>query len=356
MKVTVKRIVVMGGSFNPPSVAHYRLMRNAIDAIDADIGFFVPVSDAYLRRKMRNSHPPVVLSPELRIEMLRAMSTDSRMAVCDKEIGTIEARTVPTLTELQADYPDAEIYFLMGADKIELLKHLAEKRDFLKNFRVALYSREESMIESIIAGDEILSRDKSRIVILPQPEGTAGISSSLIRRRMLEGEPYDDLMCRGAWELFSHLKPEDFPDVIDKFTGEYDFLSNRFNCRFTWQGQKYCNAEAAFQSSKCTDTADRKFFSTCSADKAVAKGNTLTPPADWEERRLEIMESVLRAKFEQNPTLMDRLIATADRRLINGNSRHDTYWGVDLYTWQGENRLGKIIMDIRNKYRNEIHD
>lgn len=73
MKVTVKRIVVMGGSFNPPTVAHYRLMKNAIDAIDADIGFFVPVSDAYLRRKMRNSHPPVVLSPELRIEMLRAM-------------------------------------------------------------------------------------------------------------------------------------------------------------------------------------------------------------------------------------------------------------------------------------------
>lgn len=212
------------------------------------------------------------------------------------------------------------------------------------------------MIESIIAGDEILSRDKNRIVILPQPEGTAGISSSLIRRHLLDGEPYDDLMCRGAWELFSHLKPEDFPDEIDKFTGEYDFLSNRYNCRFTWQGQKYSNAEAAFQSSKCTDTANRKFFSTCSAEKAVAKGNTLTPPADWQQRRPEIMGSVLRAKFEQNPVLMNRLIATADRRLINGNSKHDTYWGVDLYTWQGENRLGKIIMDIRNKYRNEIHD
>ncbi len=75
------RIVVMGGSFNPPTVAHFKLMKAAIDAIDASIGFFVPVSDAYLKRKMRRSHPPVILPSELRIKMLHAMCTDSRMRV-----------------------------------------------------------------------------------------------------------------------------------------------------------------------------------------------------------------------------------------------------------------------------------
>ena len=44
-----KRIVVMGGSFNPPTLPYYRLMKEAIDALDADIGFFVPVNDACLR-------------------------------------------------------------------------------------------------------------------------------------------------------------------------------------------------------------------------------------------------------------------------------------------------------------------
>lgn len=108
-----KRIVVMGGSFNPPTLAHHRLMREAIDALDAANGIFVPVSDAYLRRKMWHSHPPVVLSPEMRIRMLQSMCTDHRMIVCEKEIGTVEARTIPTLIELQKEYPDAEIYFLM---------------------------------------------------------------------------------------------------------------------------------------------------------------------------------------------------------------------------------------------------
>jgi ATP sulfurylase len=50
-----KRIIVLGGSFNPPTVAHHRLMQTALDALGAEIGFYVPVSDAYLKRKMRHS-------------------------------------------------------------------------------------------------------------------------------------------------------------------------------------------------------------------------------------------------------------------------------------------------------------
>lgn len=99
-----KRIVVMGGSFNPPTSAHLRLLQGAVEALEADIGLFVPVSDAYLKRKMRHSHPPVVLSPEMRVRMLQSMcADDSRMQVCVKEIGTIEPRTMPTLQALQED-------------------------------------------------------------------------------------------------------------------------------------------------------------------------------------------------------------------------------------------------------------
>ena len=95
MEKKKNRIVVMGGSFNPPTTAHYTLMKKAVDALEANIGFFVPVSDAYLKRKMRHSHPPVVLSPEMRVRMLRSMCSDgNRLQVCEKEIGTIEARTM----------------------------------------------------------------------------------------------------------------------------------------------------------------------------------------------------------------------------------------------------------------------
>jgi predicted NAD-dependent protein-ADP-ribosyltransferase YbiA (DUF1768 family) len=46
---------------------------------------------------------------------------------------------------------------------------------------------------------------------------------------------------------------------------------------------------------------------------------------------------------------MKKLTDTGTRILINGSNKQETYWGVDLYSWLGENHLGKIIMNIRDK-------
>ena len=350
MTTKSKKIIVMGGSFNPPTLAHYKLMKVAIDALEADIGFFVPVSDAYLKRKMRHSHPPIVLLPELRVKMLQAIcSEDCRLQVWEKEMAIVAASTTETMQAIQKDNPGAELYFLMGADKLELLAHLTEKRDFLNAFKVAFYSRENDTLGQTLRSHELLSDYQNRIIILPQPEGTEGVSSSLVRERMMNGESSENLLCPEVWELFKSFTPADFPDTINQFKGEYDFLNNRFGCRFIWQGLKYGSAEAAFQSSKCEDDAERKVYAGCSVDKAVQRGKNQIPYSGWEAARLSIMESILQAKFEQNPALMEKLKETGNRILINGNSKEETFWGVDLYSWKGENHLGKIIMKIREK-------
>ena len=38
------KIVVMGGSFNPPTIAHQRLLLGAVKELGADKGIFVPSS------------------------------------------------------------------------------------------------------------------------------------------------------------------------------------------------------------------------------------------------------------------------------------------------------------------------
>lgn len=60
-----------------------------------------------------------------------------------------------------------------------------------------------------------------------------------------------------------------------------------------------------------------------------------------------IMEEVVRAKFSQNPQLLEKLIATGDAELVEGNRWHDQYWGFDLIKGIGENHLGIILMKIR---------
>lgn len=81
------RIVVMGGSFNPPTIAHLKMMRSALDQLEAEKGFFVPTADKSLRRKMRRAGFPEEALPEAtRLEMLSAMAKeDPRLEVSDVE-------------------------------------------------------------------------------------------------------------------------------------------------------------------------------------------------------------------------------------------------------------------------------
>jgi nicotinate (nicotinamide) nucleotide adenylyltransferase len=197
-----QQIVVLGGSFNPPTLAHYMLMKEAVNALRADLGFFVPVSDAYLKRKMRHTHPPVVLSPEMRVRMLKSMcADDKRLQVCVKEIGTSGTRTLQTLAALQEEYQDAELFFIMGSDKLDLLAHLAERWGFLDKYCVVLYARENTLFEKTLRNYEILASYTDRIVVLPQPEGTEGISSSLVREKILKGEAFQKMLYPGVWNL-----------------------------------------------------------------------------------------------------------------------------------------------------------
>ena len=48
-----EKIIVMRGSFNPPTIAHRTLLLAVVDALRARAGLFVPSSDAYVSRKMR---------------------------------------------------------------------------------------------------------------------------------------------------------------------------------------------------------------------------------------------------------------------------------------------------------------
>ena len=80
-----KNIVVMGGSFNPPTIAHLKLIQAAMDGMKAERGYLVPVSFAYLKRKMvRAGCGNLCIPTENRLQMLRAMAAeDMRIQIDD---------------------------------------------------------------------------------------------------------------------------------------------------------------------------------------------------------------------------------------------------------------------------------
>ncbi len=138
-------------------------------------------------------------------------------------------------------------------------------------------------------------------------------------------------------------------ESIMTFRGKFSFLSNMHSATFEWDGRTYQNSEAAFQSAKALDPAVRDQFSEMTGMVAKREGKKVQLRGDWERVKDEIMEEVVRAKFSQNPDLLQKLIDTGDIELMEGNAWHDTYWGVDVKSGKGENHLGIILMKIRSE-------
>jgi nicotinate-nucleotide adenylyltransferase len=109
------RIGLLGGSFDPPHNGHLLAAGDALEALSLDRLFFVPTATQPLKAGQ------TVASSAQRLAMVRALvNGDSRFDVSTIEIdrGGL-SYTVDTLTALTEQWPQAELFWLVGADAIE---------------------------------------------------------------------------------------------------------------------------------------------------------------------------------------------------------------------------------------------
>ena len=137
------------------------------------------------------------------------------------------------------------------------------------------------------------------------------------------------------------------PNVIAEFRGTYSFLSNFYRAQVEYEGDLYPTVEHAYQAAKTLDRDRRVVIAHCGA-AAVAKahGRRVSLRPDWEAVKLDIMRTLLHAKFTLDTDLRRQLTATAPAQLVEGNWWGDTYWGVCRGV--GENHLGRLLMEIRD--------
>lgn len=182
------KCVVLGGSFNPPTKAHEQLMLHAMTHINAEYGIFVPSSDAYVRRKMKKAKETVVFTEQGRARMLKTIARRHP----EIQISYIEYKddgkghTYDTMRKLQKQYPDRELCFLLGSDKLRILPKWHDITLFLRQFKIALMSRSESDARKLIANNPLLSQFESSFLHLPEMPEIQGISSTAARHALYE--------------------------------------------------------------------------------------------------------------------------------------------------------------------------
>lgn len=345
-----KSVVVMGGSFNPPTIAHLKIMQKALEAVNAEKGFLVPVSFPYLKRKMvKAGQSHLCLPDDLRLSMLEAMiASDPRLEIDTGEMGEPFAITSVTMERAQKKYPGARIYFVAGADKLSLLEEFQRKWAFLARYGVIVFSRNGGELMKELAEHELLNAFQSSIVTVDPPVEVEGVSSTRIREHLFDADAVADMMHPSVLPMLRKLKKEDYPEEILQFKGDYAFLSNDYPADVTYEGIAYPCAASAFLASKFADPEQKKAIAQMPPEKAKQRYSAIPGRSDWQKCQTAVMEEVVSLKFRQHPELKEMLAATGQRRLING-SKKDTYWGVNPITWKGENRLGLILMKIRNE-------
>jgi predicted NAD-dependent protein-ADP-ribosyltransferase YbiA (DUF1768 family) len=136
------------------------------------------------------------------------------------------------------------------------------------------------------------------------------------------------------------------------FFGEVGFfLSNGKKCSIRDPQDPliiYPYSENAYQASKFEDIEIRKQFVNIDFKTAIklAYYHRALIQKKWEDIKLTEMNRVLRQKF-RDPKLQAKLIETGSKYLEETNHWKDVFWGVCYGV--GENKLGKILMNIRDE-------
>ena len=72
---------------------------------------------------------------------------------------------------------------------------------------------------------------------------------------------------------------------------------------------------------------------------------------NWESVKVGVMRAAVLAKFTQHKDLRMLLLSTGDEKLVE-HTQNDDYWG-DGGDGSGKNMLGRILMQVREAWRNE---
>lgn len=139
--------------------------------------------------------------------------------------------------------------------------------------------------------------------------------------------------------------------MIREFQGEYRFLSNFYPAEIEYNGILYPTVEHAYQAAKTMSSSTKVFISMLKKPGDAKKmGQRVKVRPNWEELKLPVMEQLLIKKFEI-PELREKLLATGNLLLQEGNWWGDTFWGYCLKTNRGFNHLGLLLMKVREQAR-----
>ncbi|MBU5595318.1 nicotinate-nucleotide adenylyltransferase [Amphibacillus sp. MSJ-3] len=162
----MKKIGLLGGTFDPPHIGHLAMAEEVYERLSLDEIWFIPSSEPPHKEKAK-------VSAQDRLDML-TVAIDQ---VDYFQIKTIELErkgksyTIETIRTLQRQYPNAQFYFIIGADMVEYLPNWHKIDQLVKMVQFVGVKRPEFELETPYP-----------VILLDTPG--LDISSTMVRQRL----------------------------------------------------------------------------------------------------------------------------------------------------------------------------
>ena len=186
------KIGIYGGSFNPPHLGHLAAAESAAKYLQLDKLILIPAGIP--PHKALSADEP---GKAHRLAMTRLMGEQAALDTgVEVEISAMEIEregksySVDTVREVHEQYPDAELWLLMGTDMFLSFQNWYKPEEILRYAGLCAFGRTEKDGEELFAPQRAFLGEKfpgSRIVTMTLPN-LVDVSSTELRERIPRGE------------------------------------------------------------------------------------------------------------------------------------------------------------------------
>ena len=194
------KIGIYGGTFNPPHLGHLEAARTAVKVLELDKLILIPAA-VPPHKALPEGTPEGAHRLAMTERMADALSMDALLRPKVVQVSTLELEregksyTADTLRAIRAQYPDAQLWLLMGTDMF-LTLHLWHDPEVITQLAgICAFGRTEQDGEELFAPQrEFLSQKyQAQIVTITLP-GLVDVSSTRLRELLARGEGQEYLL------------------------------------------------------------------------------------------------------------------------------------------------------------------